>query len=118
MSKVEIREVASKRDLKKFVKVPFLVHRDHPEWVPPLIMDRMEFLNRSKNPYFDHAEVGLWIAEKNGVPVEYIVFADEGHGFTKKKNQTEGYGAVLRFLDTHLKEKSGVTFTPHVAEGG
>ena len=41
--------------------------------------------------------------KKNGVPVEYIVFSDEGHGFTKKKNQIEGYGAVLRFLYTHLK---------------
>ena len=28
--------------------------------------------------------------KKNGVPVEYIVFPDEGHGFTKKKNQIEG----------------------------
>jgi len=41
--------------------------------------------------------------KKNGVPVEYIVFPDEGHGFTKKKNQIEGYGAILRFLDKHLK---------------
>jgi dipeptidyl aminopeptidase/acylaminoacyl peptidase len=43
--------------------------------------------------------------KKSNVPVEYIVFADEGHGFTKKKNQIEGYGAVLRFLDQHLKNK-------------
>ena len=42
---------------------------------------------------------------KNGVPVEYVVFADEGHGFTKKKNQIEGYGAILKFLDAHLKNK-------------
>jgi dipeptidyl aminopeptidase/acylaminoacyl peptidase len=41
--------------------------------------------------------------KKNGVPVEYIVFADEGHGFTKKKNQIEGYGAILKFLDKYLK---------------
>jgi len=41
--------------------------------------------------------------KKSGVPVEYIVFPDEGHGFTKKKNQIEGYGAILRFLDKHLK---------------
>jgi dipeptidyl aminopeptidase/acylaminoacyl peptidase len=41
--------------------------------------------------------------KKNGVPVEYIVFPDEGHGFTKKKNQIEGYGAILRFLDKYLK---------------
>ena len=45
--------------------------------------------------------------KKNGVPVEYIVFSDEGHGFTKKKNQIEGYRAILKFLDTHLKNKRG-----------
>ncbi|KFN50162.1 S9 family peptidase [Arenimonas composti] len=39
----------------------------------------------------------------NGVPVEYVVFPDEGHGFTKKANQIAGYGAVLAFLDEHLK---------------
>jgi dipeptidyl aminopeptidase/acylaminoacyl peptidase len=41
--------------------------------------------------------------KKKGVTVEYIVFPDEGHGFTKKANQIEGYGAVLRFLDKYLK---------------
>ena len=41
--------------------------------------------------------------EKNGVPVEYVVFDDEGHGFSKKKNQVEGYGRILAFLDTYLK---------------
>jgi dipeptidyl aminopeptidase/acylaminoacyl peptidase len=41
--------------------------------------------------------------KKSGVPVEYVVFPDEGHGFTKKKNQIEGWGAVLRFLDRYLK---------------
>ena len=72
MSKVVVRRVESKKDLKKFVKVPFHVHRDHPEWVPPLIMERMDFLNRKKNPYFDHAEVELLIAERDGVPVGRI----------------------------------------------
>jgi dipeptidyl aminopeptidase/acylaminoacyl peptidase len=37
------------------------------------------------------------------------VFADEGHGFSKKKNQIEGYTAMLAFLDEHLKGKSGGT---------
>ena len=39
--------------------------------------------------------------KKNGVAAEYIVFDDEGHGFTKKANQIAGYSAVLRFLDQH-----------------
>jgi dipeptidyl aminopeptidase/acylaminoacyl peptidase len=41
--------------------------------------------------------------KKNDVPVEYVLFADEGHGFSKKKNQIEGWGKILAFLDTHLK---------------
>ena len=39
----------------------------------------------------------------NGVPVEYIVFDDEGHGFRKTQNQIDGYKAVLKFLDKYLK---------------
>jgi len=41
--------------------------------------------------------------KKNNVPVEYVVFPDEGHGFRKKENEINGYGAILRFLDHHLK---------------
>ncbi|MDX2301046.1 MAG: prolyl oligopeptidase family serine peptidase [Xanthomonadaceae bacterium] len=43
---------------------------------------------------------------KRKVPVEYVVFADEGHGFTKKANQIEGYGKILVFLDKYLKGKA------------
>ncbi|TSE11202.1 S9 family peptidase [Aquimarina algiphila] len=43
--------------------------------------------------------------KKNGVPVEYVLFEDEGHGFVKKENQIEAYGRVLKFLDTYLKGK-------------
>ena len=39
----------------------------------------------------------------NGVPVEYVLFDDEGHGFVKKENQEKAYGAILAFLDKYLK---------------
>lgn len=39
----------------------------------------------------------------NGVPVEYIIFEDEGHGFLKKENEIEGYGKIKVFLDKYLK---------------
>ena len=42
-------------------------------------------------------------ARKNGVPVEYVVFPDEGHGFVKKENEIRGYSGILAFLDQHLK---------------
>ncbi|WNJ20349.1 S9 family peptidase [Pontibacter sp. G13] len=38
-----------------------------------------------------------------GVPVEYVVFEDEGHGFRKKKNLIEGNSRILEFLDRYLK---------------
>ena len=44
---------------------------------------------------------------KNGVPVEYIVFEDEGHRFVKKENEIEGYTAVLAFLDKYFKGERG-----------
>ncbi|MFM8889831.1 MAG: N-acetyltransferase family protein [Solirubrobacterales bacterium] len=72
MPEVTVRPVRGRRDLKRFVRVPFDVHRDHPNWVPPLIRERMEYLNRSKNPYFGHAEVELFLAERDGEPVGRI----------------------------------------------
>ncbi|MGM0581336.1 MAG: alpha/beta fold hydrolase [Bacteroidota bacterium] len=39
----------------------------------------------------------------NGVPVEYVLFEDEGHGFRKKENEIEGYGKIKVFLDEYLK---------------
>lgn len=41
--------------------------------------------------------------KKNGVPVDYIVFDDEGHGFSKKKNQIEANRRMVEFLDKYLK---------------
>jgi dipeptidyl aminopeptidase/acylaminoacyl peptidase len=39
----------------------------------------------------------------NGVPVEYVLFPDEGHGFTKRENKIKASDAYVKFLDTHLK---------------
>jgi GNAT superfamily N-acetyltransferase len=69
---VTIQSVHSKRDLKRFVKVPFAVHREHPQWVAPLVFERMEFLDRDKNPYFQHAEAEYFLAECGGAPVGRI----------------------------------------------
>jgi dipeptidyl aminopeptidase/acylaminoacyl peptidase len=48
----------------------------------------------------------------NGVPVNYLVFDDEGHGFLKKENEIRGYGQILEFLDEYLKEGVGEKMPP------
>ncbi|HYO83235.1 MAG TPA: prolyl oligopeptidase family serine peptidase [Bryobacteraceae bacterium] len=40
--------------------------------------------------------------KKNKVPVEYVVFPDEGHGFSKKANEVTAYRSIAAFLDKHL----------------
>lgn len=45
---------------------------------------------------------------KNNIPVEYVLFPDEGHGFRKKENEIKGYGQVLLFLDKYLKDAEPV----------
>src|SRR5262245_38499130 len=72
MGSVTIRPVRSKRELKRFVKVPFRLHRDHPQWVAPLIFERMQFLDPKKNPWFEHGEAELFVAERDGEPVGRI----------------------------------------------
>jgi GNAT superfamily N-acetyltransferase len=72
VASVEIRPVRTRRELKRFVKVPFRLHRDSPQWVPPLIAERMQFLDRGKNPWFEHGEAEYLIAERDGEPVGRI----------------------------------------------
>ncbi len=43
--------------------------------------------------------------KKNNVPVEYVVFEDEGHGFIKKENEIKGYKQILEFLNKYLKDE-------------
>lgn len=42
-------------------------------------------------------------AKKNNVPVEYVIFPDEGHGFIKKDNNIKASESILKFLDIYLK---------------
>lgn len=69
---IEIKPVLSKKDRKTFVTLLWDIFKDDPNWVPPLIMERMDIIDEKKNPYFLHADVRLWIAYKNGMPVGRI----------------------------------------------
>ena len=39
----------------------------------------------------------------NGMPVEYVIFPDEGHGFRNRDNRIESADRILAFLETHLR---------------
>lgn len=64
-------------------------------------------LQGATDPRVLQVESDEMVAEmkKNNVPVEYVLFEDEGHGFRKKENKIEGYGKIIKFLDAHLKNE-------------
>ncbi|CAA9528023.1 MAG: Hypothetical protein associated with Serine palmitoyltransferase [uncultured Solirubrobacteraceae bacterium] len=72
MSQVVIRPVASRRDLTAFVRLPNRLYVNEPNWVAPLRFERRQFLDRSKNPYFEHARAEYFLAERDGRPVGRI----------------------------------------------
>ncbi len=68
---VDVRRLSSS-DLKRFIQLEWDVYRDDPHWVPHLRMERREFLNPRKNPFFEHATVAFFMAYREGRPVGRI----------------------------------------------
>jgi hypothetical protein len=69
---VEIKQHQPGEDLKDFIQVAFEVYRDDPAWVPPLHMEISDRLTPKKNPFFEHAEVALFTAWRDGKAVGRI----------------------------------------------
>lgn len=88
-------------DSVRLKRISPLFHTD--KVTKPLIV-----LQGSKDPRVLQVESDEIVAgvRKNNVPVEYVLFEDEGHGFVKKENQIEAYSRILKFLDTYLKKEN------------
>jgi len=69
---VLIRAVATKKDRKAFVDVAWEVYKNDPAWVPPLKDEVHGLITPGKNPWFEHAEAQLWLAEREGRTVGRI----------------------------------------------
>lgn len=70
--RLNVRAVEGRRDLQSFVRLPWKIYQDHPCWVPPLIMERLQFIDPRRNPFFRHSEAQLMLAERDGEPVGRI----------------------------------------------
>src|SRR2546423_499804 len=69
---IEVRPVASKRELKAFMRLPWRLYRNEPNWVPPLLADLRKRLDREHNPFFAHAEAEYFLAWREDRPVGRI----------------------------------------------
>jgi len=106
---IDIRPVENRRDLMRFIKMPERVYRGNRCWVPRLLVERKEFFDRRKNPFFKHAEVALFIALEGGIPVgrisAHISFAhnkfhQEKTGFFGFFETVDDYAVAEKLLQT------------------
>lgn len=89
---IEIREVTTRRDLKRFVMFPFELYKGNTYWIPPLIKSDMDALRRDKNPVFEYSDAKYWIAYKDG-KIAGRIAGMINHKFVEKwKSKFAGFG--------------------------
>jgi hypothetical protein len=63
---VDVQPVASRRDLREFIELPYRLHSSQSVWVPPLRLERRLFLNRRLNAFFKHGKAQEFLARRDG----------------------------------------------------
>ena len=96
MSGVEVRPVESRRDLRAFIDLPFRLHANAEQWVPPLRIERRLFLSKRFNAFFEHADAQLFLARR-GDRVVGRVSAQIDHAFNSYQGNDWG---MFGFLET------------------
>jgi len=71
-NKLDIYEVITVRDLKRFISFPDRLYKDNPHYVPSLMMDELENLRRDKNPAFEYCDTRYFMAFRGKEPVGRI----------------------------------------------
>jgi len=115
-SPIEVRPVTDRRGINDFLRVPFSIYADDPNWIAPLFLERHEHLDPKKNPYFLHAEAQLFVAYDGGSPVGRISaqidklhldrFADATgqFGFLEARDNAKEFAALLQAAEAWLAQ--------------
>jgi ribosomal protein S18 acetylase RimI-like enzyme len=77
MPQLEITQVTSKGEQDAFIKFPWRIYQGDPAWVPPLLLERKEFLDQKKHPFFEHGAAALFLAHSGGKIVGRIMASDD-----------------------------------------
>ena len=77
MPQIEITQVGSRAERDAFIKFPWRIYAKDPAWVPPLLLERKEFLNREKHPFYEHGDAALFLARSGGEIVGRIMASDD-----------------------------------------
>ena len=88
-----ITTAQGKQEFNEFLQLPYRIYRDDPNYVYPLLDDLKHFFDRKKNPFFNHAEVELWIArDASGTVVGRIAAAVDKYNNDHQKEEVGFFG--------------------------
>lgn len=74
---IEVSLVTARKDRDAFIKFPWKIYESDPAWVPPLLIERKEFLDRKKHPFYLHGDAALFLARRAGEIVGRIMASDD-----------------------------------------
>ena len=107
MDSLEVVEVESRGQLRRFITFPNQLYRNDPNYVVPLLSERFEFFDQKHNPFFRTAKVKLFLAERGGEVVGRIAicinyrhndFHEEKVGFFGFFDTIDDYDVASRLL--------------------
>ncbi len=115
MAELRIRPVAGRRELEQFLRVPGAIYRDDPNWVPPLLFERLQHLDPRRNPFLRAIEIRYFIALRGDAPVgrisaqinrRHLARHDDasGHfGFLEAVDDEEVFAALLETAENWVR---------------
>lgn len=95
---LEVSRVSSRGDMRAFVELPFRLHSNAPQWVPPLRIERRLFLDRRTGGFFAHGEAQLFLARRDGRVVGSIS-AHVDRAFNEHHDAAWGWFGFLEVED-------------------
>ena len=95
---VSVTPVSGKRDLELFIRLPRRLYQDNPNWVPPLLHFQREMFSPRHNPFFEHAEVQLFLARRDG-RVAGRISAQIDHEHNRYHNEKTGFFGFFECID-------------------
>jgi hypothetical protein len=114
---VQVTPVSSKKDLDEFIRLPWSIYKGNPNWVPPLLYTENRRFSAKHNAFYQHADVQLFLARRNGKTVGRIsAQVDPGHnryhdertgffGFFETEDEPETARTLLRTAEEWLQER-------------
>jgi len=99
---LEIRPVANRSELKKFIYLPEKVHSNHHTWVPPLYVSEWQYFDRRKNPAFSYCDTLLLLAHR-GKEVVGRIMGIVNHRYNDLREERT---ARYAYLETREEERT------------